>query len=68
MTKEMVDRALIDFTWENYAVGRALYEFEPNQGEAPNPHLAHQWLRTTLRKDHPNYVDPKTLGYGERNA
>lgn len=62
--KERVDQMLIDYTWMNYAVGRAMYELGPNQGEKADPSLAHQWLRTTLPKDHPNYIDPKNLGYG----
>jgi hypothetical protein len=65
--REQVEKHLLDYTWMNYAVGRAMYEMNPNQGETPNPARANQWLRTTLRKDHPNYIDPKDLGYGRQS-
>jgi hypothetical protein len=44
------------------AVENASYALSPNQGEPPSGVEAAQWLRTAFRPDHPNYVDPATLG------
>lgn len=46
------------------AITNAGYSLDPNQGERPDPVLAYKWLRTTYPKNHPNYVDPKTLPPG----